>query len=52
MYHDYSSWTKLIKVLALNFKTMFLVQVKAKKKDFCIVLAGKANSKTAITELL
>ena len=38
---DYSSSKKLIDVLVLNLKTVILALVKVRKKDFCIVLAGK-----------
>ena len=38
---DYSSCKKLIDVVILNFKAMFPAHVKVRKKDFCIVLAGK-----------
>ena len=38
---DFSSFNKLIDILVLNFKAMILARVKVRKKDFCIVLAGK-----------
>ena len=38
---EYSSCEKLIDLLVLNFKAMFLAQVKVRKKDFCMVLAKK-----------
>ena len=45
-----SSYEKLIGLLVLNLKTMFSARMKIKKKDFCIVMAGKRQ--TAVTELL
>ena len=37
----FSSYKKLIAILVLNFKVIFLAQVKVRKRDFCIVLARK-----------
>lgn len=49
---DYSSYTRLIDVLVLNFKAMFAALVKVRKMDFCIVLAEKQQIIGAVTELL
>ena len=38
---DYFSCIKMIDVLVLYFKAMFLAWVKVRKKDFCIILAEK-----------
>ena len=38
---DYSSDKQLIDILILNFKAMFSVLVKVRKKDFCVRLNGK-----------
>ena len=38
---DYFSCKKIIDVLVLYFKAMFLSWVKVRKKDFCIILAEK-----------
>ena len=42
---DYSSCKKFIDVLVLHFKTMILALVKARKKDFFIILAGKQQKR-------
>ena len=38
---DYSSCKKIIDFLVLNFKAIFSALAKVRKKEFCIVLAGK-----------
>ena len=38
---EYSSCKKLINILVLNMKATYSAQVKVRKKDFCIVSAGK-----------
>ena len=38
------SCEKLIGLLVLNLKTMLSARMKIKRKDFCIVLAGKRQN--------
>ena len=47
---DHSPCKKVIDILILNFKGMFLAPAKVREKDFQMVLPR--NSKIAVTELL
>ena len=42
---------KLIDVLVRSLRAMFLALTKVRKRDFCIVLAGKQQKYRNVTEL-